>query len=123
MQFDEAVVGLDNDLARFKDKIEQAEFDKRQKEYQTHLQRCVQSTNKLLAILKKVEGCKKSACSAKTLGTIDDDRQRAQDTLDDAAGKLNGILGDLTGKHLLSGDKEAEIRRQAKRQGCLQLAQ
>ena len=121
MQFDEAVMALDAELAKHKDKLEQAEFDKRKKEYDLNLKRCAQSTNKLLGILRRVEGCKKGACNAKMLGTIDDDRQRAQDELDGAVNQLNAILSEQVARKLLSPEKEAEIRRQGKRAGCLQL--
>ena len=123
MGFDEALLALDADLAKHKAKLDQAALDKSKKEFAGGIQKCVLGTNKLLAVLRKVDGCKKTACSAKALGTIDDDRQRAQDELDAALATLNKLIGDQAARGLLSPENEAEIRRQGKRQGCLQLVQ
>jgi hypothetical protein len=123
MGFDEALLALDKDLAKHRARLDQVQLEKNKKDFAAGIQKCVLSTNKLLAVLRKVDGCKKSACSAKALGTIDDDRQRAQDELDAALNTLNKLIGDQAAKGLLSPDNEAEIRRQGKRQGCLQLVQ
>lgn len=121
MSFDEALMALDQDLAKYKAKLDQVQLERHKKAFTAGIQKCTQSTNKLLAVLRKVDGCKKSACGAKALGTIDDDRQRAQDDLDAALATLNKLIGDQAARGQLSPENEAEIRRQGKRQGCLQL--
>ncbi|MBI5528464.1 MAG: hypothetical protein HY897_19200 [Deltaproteobacteria bacterium] len=122
-EFETAAAPLEKERARFKEKAEQAEFEKNKKEYDANLKKCVNATNKLLAVIRRVDACKKSACNAKTIGTIDDDRQLAQDELDAAVARLNVMLAEMVAKQVISVEKEAEIRRQGKRAGCLQLAE
>jgi hypothetical protein len=122
-EFEKAAAPLEKDRAWLKEKAEQAEFEKNRKEYDANLKRCVGATNKLLAVLRRVDACKKSPCNAKTIGTIDDDRQLAQDELDAAVARLNVILAEMVAKQIISAEKEIELRRQGKRQGCLQLAE